>query len=95
MITKKHKIDHKVYEGEDITITTPDSLDNIIYNYYKEIKAEQVTGYNWSAQDDIFTLVLQLNDHIDISHGHISEGERLFMPKLQTNTADRRIKLWE
>ncbi len=93
MQTKQHNINQKHYEGKVILVTEPQSLDMIIYNHYKDIKLEEITGQSWTAYSDIFTLVLELNP--DVNTSEIKEGQNLFMPAPITNSADARIKLWE
>ncbi len=94
MKIKKHNIDHQNYEGEEILITTANSLDHIIHNHYQTITTEQATTQEWTANQDIFTLILELNPDLDTTN-QIIEGTTIFMPNPPAKSADTRIKLWE
>lgn len=93
MKKKKNYINHEIYEGEEIISLKDQSLDHLIYDYYKNISTEAITKQGWTAHSDIFTLILELNS--DFKSDRIQSGESLFMPNVIVNTADGRLKLWE
>lgn len=93
MKIKQHLINHQTYEGEEILITKQQSLDQIVYDYYKSITTDPITAQSWTACDDMFTLVSELNP--DVNSLNIQAGERLFMPTPIIKSADARVKLWD
>lgn len=93
MEIRKHYITQELYEGEMILVTTPQELDQVIYNHYKDIKYETVTNQKWSAYKDLFTEIIELNPDVDTNE--IKEGTTLFMPKPIVQTTNGQIKLWD
>ncbi len=95
MKTKKHNINNKQYQGEEILVTTPQSLDAIIYNHYQSITTERGTGQQWTACETMATLIMELNGHLNLSKMEIAEGTVIFMPQPFAQSADTRIRLWQ
>lgn len=99
MEIKKHYITGQNYEGKNLLITKPQSLDMIIFDYYKDIKFENVLGQKWTACKDMLTLIIELNPHILLktttAATAVKEGSLLFMPNPILQSTDGQIKLWD